>query len=73
MERIVNNNLEFYDELCQIIRTALIEQDRDTRHACAEAVYGVDIEVNLPGMDLFIGGVKDEIHGAVMSVYGGCS
>lgn len=45
--KIVNNNLEDYDDLVEIVWIALIEQDRDTRHACAEAI----LDAVVPGDD----------------------
>lgn len=69
--KIVNNNLEDYDELVEIVRMALKEQDRDTRHACAEAVNAVDIPSTLPGWGLVVDGMKAHFHAAVMNCRGG--
>lgn len=51
------------EKLIDVIRLALKEQDRDTRHACAEAVLGCD--KSLYNIDLIW---KDDAHSACMNV-----
>lgn len=38
----INYGVKSYDDLLDIIRLAMKEQDRDTRHACAEAIISDD-------------------------------
>ena len=62
---------EQWNELHIILSVALKEQDRDTRHACAEAVNAVDIPSTLPGWGLVVDGMKMHFHAAVMNCNGG--
>lgn len=47
VRKIVNNNLEDYWDLVEIVRMALKEQDRDTRHACVQSI----LDAVAPGDD----------------------
>ena len=68
--RMISNNFSVRQaaEVDSIIRMAMVEQDRDTRHACAEAVIDCKIQdysTNEPCR------LKDEIYAAVMNCRGG--
>lgn len=52
-----------YIDLTDFIRNALIDQDKITRHACAEAVMLCEVD----GVLL----IKSRIHGVVMNCGGG--
>lgn len=54
-------------ELSQIIWMALKEQDRDTRHACAERINQVEIKTSLPEWDIALANMKSEFHNAVLN------
>lgn len=58
-------------KLTEIVRLALKDQDRDTRHACAEAVNAVGIPSTIPGWGLALNGIKAYFYNAVMNCRGG--
>lgn len=53
---------DFYNSLVHEIKIALKEQDRDTRHACAEAVIAIEPYPDGGGIS------KDAAHAACINV-----
>ena len=62
-----SNARAYCDAVAEKITEALKAQDRDTRHACAEAV--LEIYTGIPrGVDLYVS--KDKAHAACMNAGG---
>ena len=57
---VLDVNGKFAEQLIEIIRMGLKEQDRDTRHACAEACL---LQADKPALEMI-----DACHNACMNV-----
>jgi len=57
------SDIEDADKACDLIELALKEQDRDTRHACAEAVVKLNESLRISGQYAW----KDKAHAACMN------
>jgi Tfp pilus assembly PilM family ATPase len=69
-----SNDIKDYDTLVEIIKWALKEQDRDTRHACAEAIITNTILTEDTDNIVFLSVVKnlkEYFHAVVMNCNGG--
>lgn len=67
------NNVDL-EEFRNMLRIALKEQDRDTRHACAEEINYLnkwDSMKTARGEEMMVSVLRDKAHDAVMNCRGG--
>ena len=61
--------IHYSQVLREVLRVALKEQDRDTRHACAEAVMTLPEKYTIDGDDGYVD--VNQAHNTIMNCRGG--